>query len=289
MKAFEDFASAQPGPRMALTRTEYEKARGLVTHRPDKISELGIESDEQLPWSNPDELLPGIPWKVQGVGDLATHARMMSTNELIEFISNPRAYSPDSASFPNRYVRAWIELRHRVNLFEQLPVSPMSTTSLGQNEISNKTRDPEAPISLSADWDVFLSHASEDKEDFANPLAQALKEKGIRVWFDEFTLRLGQSLSRSIEKGLANSRYGIVIISPAFLSKEWPQKELAGLMAREVDGRELILPVWHNIDAVTLRRRSPILADRKAVSSSKGVDQVVDALIEAMKSLDAMR
>lgn len=136
-------------------------------------------------------------------------------------------------------------------------------------------KDPE--------WDVFVSHASEDKEDFARPLAQALKDRNLRVWFDEFTLRVGDSLRRTIDKGLAYSRYGVVIISPAFLSKEWPQKELDGLMAREVDGRKVILPVWHNIDAATLRQHSPLLADRLATSSRKGLRQVVDELFEAMK------
>ncbi|MCW5799767.1 MAG: toll/interleukin-1 receptor domain-containing protein [Nitrospira sp.] len=133
------------------------------------------------------------------------------------------------------------------------------------------------------EWDVFVSHASADKEEFARPLAKGLKDQKLRVWFDEFTLRVGDSLRRSIDKGLAHSRYGVVVISPDFLSKEWPQKELDGLMAREVDGRKVILPVWHNIDAKYLREYSPLLADRLATSSSKGLRQVIDELLEAMR------
>lgn len=102
------------------------------------------------------------------------------------------------------------------------------------------------------------------------------------MWFDESTLCVGDSLRRSIDGGLARSRYGVVVISPAFLNKEWPQKELDGLMAREMDGRKVILPVWHNIDAATLLRYSPLLADRLATSSSKGLEQVVGELLEAM-------
>lgn len=132
-------------------------------------------------------------------------------------------------------------------------------------------------------WDVFLSHASEDKDDFARPLAAALKAKGLEVWFDEFTLRVGDSLRRSIDKGLAGARFGIVLISPKFLEKEWPQKELDALMGRESHGVKIILPVWHNVDAAYVSKFSPLLADRLASSSSKGLNQVVADLMAAIK------
>ena len=121
---------------------------------------------------------------------------------------------------------------------------------------------------------MFISHASEDKDCFARPLAEALRTRGLRVWFDEFTLRVGDSLRRSIDRGLAHASFGVVIISPSFLAKEWPQKELDGLVAREVHGHKVILPVWHNVDADTVRSYSLILADRLATSSAKGLEKV---------------
>jgi hypothetical protein len=121
------------------------------------------------------------------------------------------------------------------------------------------------------DWDVFISHAWEDKESFALPLAEALEAKGLRVWFDEFTLRVGDRLRRSIDHGLANSRYGVVILSPHFFEKEWPQIELDGLVARESAGEKVVLPVWHNITAEQIKGYSPTLADRVAVSSDRGL------------------
>lgn len=133
------------------------------------------------------------------------------------------------------------------------------------------------------EWDVFISHAWEDKESFVRPLAKALEAKGLRVWFDELTLTVGDSLRRSIDRGLANSRYGIVILSENFFKKEWPQKELDGLAVREVSGEKVILPVWHNITADQVRRYSPILADRIAVSSSRGLEHVVAELLRAMR------
>lgn len=132
-------------------------------------------------------------------------------------------------------------------------------------------------------WDVFISHAWEDKEEIARPLADALISKGLKVWFDEFTLKVGDSLRRSIDKGLAKSRYGIVIISPSFLSKEWPQKELDGLLARESEGHKVILPIWHMADAALLRQHSPLLADRVATNSSSGLEKVVSDLLSAIQ------
>jgi len=133
------------------------------------------------------------------------------------------------------------------------------------------------------DWDVFISHAWEDKEAIARPLAEALRRKGLRVWYDEFTLTLGDSLRRSIDRGLAQSKYGVVILSPNFFAKEWPQKELDGLAAREVYGDKVILPIWHNVTADQVREYSPTLADRVAVSSDRGLEHVVEELLRVIK------
>jgi hypothetical protein len=107
----------------------------------------------------------------------------------------------------------------------------------------------------------LFSHASEDKETIARPIAQALVSEGFKVWYDEFTLKIGDSLRRSIDFGLARSQYGIVILSPNFFSKEWPQRELDGLSVRERGGKKVILPIWHEIDAETVYHKK----DSKAV------------------------
>ncbi len=132
-------------------------------------------------------------------------------------------------------------------------------------------------------WDVFVSHASEDKESFVRPLVEALRSHGLEVWFDEATLKVGDGLRRSIEKGLSKSQYGVVVISKAFLSKEWPQRELDGLVSREDDGIKVVLPVWHEITASEVRMSSPMLADRLAVPSSKGIPAVVQELLQVIR------
>jgi hypothetical protein len=117
-------------------------------------------------------------------------------------------------------------------------------------------------------YDVFVSHASEDKDDFVREFVKSLQENGLNVWYDEFTLRVGDSLRRSIDNGLRNSRYGIVVLSEAFFSKEWPQKELDGLFAREVNGEKVILPIWHKISKNEVLKFSPIIADMLALNTS---------------------
>ena len=131
-------------------------------------------------------------------------------------------------------------------------------------------------------WDAFISHASEDKGQFVRPLAEGLTERGLTVWLDERELKVGDRLRRSIDLGLKQSRFGIVVLSPHFFEKQWPQDELDGLAARESDGTKVVLPVWHNIDAAGVRGFSPILADRVATSSSKGLKTVIDELMRVI-------
>jgi hypothetical protein len=117
-------------------------------------------------------------------------------------------------------------------------------------------------------WDLFISHATEDKESIVQPLANALASFGLRVWYDEFTLTAGDSLSRSIDKGLADSNYGVVVLSPAFFEKHWSEYELRGLTAREISGRKVIIPIWHNVTRNQVLKFSPPLADKLALKSS---------------------
>ena len=118
------------------------------------------------------------------------------------------------------------------------------------------------------EYDVFISHATEDKDEVVRPLASALVSAGLRVWYDEFELRIGDSLRRKIDAGLARSRFGVVVLSHAFFAKSWPQYELDGLVTREMTGRQMILPLWHRIAKSDVIARSPSLADKVARSTA---------------------
>jgi hypothetical protein len=131
--------------------------------------------------------------------------------------------------------------------------------------------------------DVFLSHASEDKAAIARPLFRALTTAGIKVWFDEAELTMGDSLRRQIDGGLARCRFGVVVLSPKFFAKDWPQKELDGLVAREnASGEKAILPIWHDLTKSQVAKFSPTLADRLAGNSKDGIAVLVKKIKAAL-------
>ena len=93
------------------------------------------------------------------------------------------------------------------------------------------------------EYDVFISHASEDKDEVVRPLVNALLENDISVWYDEFEMKIGDSLRRKIDKGLANSRFGIAVLSKDFINKGWTNYELDGIISRAVSGEQVVLPI----------------------------------------------
>lgn len=141
---------------------------------------------------------------------------------------------------------------------------------------------PEAPDGRA--FDVFISHASEDKDEVVRPLANALREAGLSVWYDEFELRIGDSLRRKIDRGLGSSRFGVVVLSQAFFGKGWPEYELDGLVTRAVSGDQILLPIWHNVSKREVIGYSASLADRLARSTSTHtVEEIATEIAEVVR------
>jgi len=133
-------------------------------------------------------------------------------------------------------------------------------------------------------YQVFISHASEDKNAVAKPLADSLISKGVNVWYDDYELKLGDSLRKSIDKGLNMSDFGIVILSPNFFKKNWPDYELNSLVTLEMAySRKIILPIWHNVELSDVVKYSPSLGDKIAASTKKGLDYVVNQILNALE------
>ena len=161
-----------------------------------------------------------------------------------------------------------------------------------ENDINNQKKQLDFLINMNykstldttnkKDFDFFISHASEDKDEFVRDFAANLIESGFTVWYDEFELKIGDSLRRNIDKGLGNSRYGIVIISPSFIKKNWTEYELNGMVAREMNGHKVILPIWHKISIDEVLKYSPSLADKLAFNTS--IHSIKD-IIKALKDL----
>jgi hypothetical protein len=134
-------------------------------------------------------------------------------------------------------------------------------------------------------WDAFISHASEDKEKFVRPLAHKLTLMNVKVWYDEFTLKVGDSLSEKINEGLSKSDYGIVVLSKNFFNKKWPRAELEALETKAVNsGRKTILPIWLDITKEEVAEYSPIMANRYALQSTEGIDTVAQKLAYEIKN-----
>ena len=132
---------------------------------------------------------------------------------------------------------------------------------------------------------MFISHASEDKDDVVRPLAHALQTRGLKVWYDEFELKIGDSLRRRIDIGLANSHFGIVVLSRAFIRKGWTNYELDGIITKANTGEQVILPIWHEITKQEVIDFSPSIADKVARStSSNTINEIADEIVELINS-----
>lgn len=157
--------------------------------------------------------------------------------------------------------------------------SALSASTIGSGVVAGGATEP------AKEHDVFISHASEDKDGFVRGLAEGLRERGVDVWYDEFELKVGDSLRRSIDKGLANSRFGTVVLSSAFFAKNWPQYELDGLVAKEnAAGDKVILPIWHKVSKDEVMKQSPTLGDRVALNTGiQGLDEIIDQLVDVVR------
>lgn len=165
-----------------------------------------------------------------------------------------------------------IDLRGmRGNVRSSVRVLPSSLPTIQQKSLASipslflgNNTPPVYGEDSQREYDVFISHASEDKDAVVRPLAVALKNKGLSVWYDEFELKIGDSLRRKIDTGLAKSNFGIVVISRDFIKKGWTNYELDGLITRAVSGEQQLLPIWHNITKQEVVDYSPSLADKVA-------------------------
>jgi hypothetical protein len=133
-------------------------------------------------------------------------------------------------------------------------------------------------------YDVFISHAVEDKESIANELYDRLKESTrLRIWYSGKKLIPGESIEKTIYKGLRRSRYGIAILSPTYLRKNWTTQELHSLLFRERDKDHVIFPILHQITLDEIVEKYPFMRDRYCISSNKGMDNVIRAITDKIK------
>lgn len=152
-------------------------------------------------------------------------------------------------------------------------------------EVQGLYREPPKAFHDNETYDVFISHASEDKDDFVREFATTLTNKGLKVWYDEFALRIGDSLRQKIDKGLAKSRVGLVVLSPFFIAKGWTNYELDGIVTRNISGEQILLPIWHNLTKQDVINFSPSLADKVARSTATHtIDEISNEILDLINS-----
>ncbi|MDR6598148.1 DUF1883 domain-containing protein [Saccharothrix longispora] len=123
--------------------------------------------------------------------------------------------------------------------------------------------------------DVFISHASEDTDEVARPLAEALMELGVSVWLDELDLHLGDPLQECIDRGIARSRFSVVVVSESFFHKSWTKAEYQALVVRHIEGRQVMLPVWHRVTKDQVAEWSPLQTRVKvATTGESGIGEI---------------
>jgi hypothetical protein len=156
-------------------------------------------------------------------------------------------------------------------------------TNLSMDE--NVFSDFKLKLYKTSNWDAFICHAYEDKSEIAKPLFEKLTKSGAKVWYDDFVLKIGDSIREKVDHGLSKSNFGVVILSPNFFNKKWTQYELNSLITLELSSNKILLPIWHKVTKVDVLRYSPLLADKFAISSDIGVDNIVNKLIEVIQPI----
>lgn len=183
----------------------------------------------------------------------------------------------DRARFARALARKTDELHEAQNapldLRQQKPARQVETLARdrrGTDAAVPTRKPPSAPsqgTATQARYDAFISHAHEDKATVALPLCDALQALGYRIWLDVFELEVGDNLPRSIDRGLAASRFGIVVLSRSFMAKRWTDYELNGLIARENASGKVVLPLWHQVSESDVLEFSPSLAAKFALDT----------------------
>lgn len=119
-------------------------------------------------------------------------------------------------------------------------------------------------------YDVFVSHAWEDKETFVDEFVDELRALGVKVWYDKSQIKWGDSMRSKIDEGLSKSRFGVAILSPDYIAehKYWTKAELDGLFQLESINGKMLLPIWHNLTKQQVMKFSPVIASKLAMSTA---------------------
>jgi len=261
--------------KLAAERYESDDSEPVITR-----ADIAYKTSASEPYVSAlsEILLRGMPFLGAGAGGAGDEWRREVTDDIVRY-------------WDARRTEAYLRTRAKELAWAGAARSgPASATQPGTNVAETGASRPgvsqlrqvisaDAETNQSAQRDVFIAHASEDKEPIARPLVIELQRRGHSVWFDDYELVLGDSLRRKIDAGLAGATVGVVILSHAFLSKQWPRRELDGLTARLTSGEaNVLVPIWHELTEAELLSYSPPLADLLAARSDQGVEAIASEI-----------
>lgn len=134
-------------------------------------------------------------------------------------------------------------------------------------------------------YDVFVSHAWEDKESFVEEFVQELQKLNLRVWYDKKQIKWGDSMRAKIDEGLRKSKFGVAVLSPDYIKegKYWTKAELDGLFQLESVNGKMLLPVWHNLTKKEVMAYSPIIAGKLAMNTASMTPAEIAAELAALQ------
>ena len=195
------------------------------------------------------------------------------------------------ADYSERMASNTLQYTSRVHLYLDFDISAENRRSLvaeardlgyylhiRDREYARKRSEAEKPL-------AFICHDSRDKNELVRELAHEMRKLMCPVWYDEFSLEVGDSLRGSIENGLKETRKCVLVLSPHFLSNEgWTKAEFDSVFTREIlEKTNVILPVWHNVGVGEVYEYSPRLADKVGLPSSLGIKKLAKRLCSKIK------
>ena len=225
-----------------------------------------------------------------------TKSRLREVEQYSKRLADARKKQSDTSSRRARLSKSLLDYRTRQSRADEAARKKIESSErklMREREAHQRrmsTDSPAVPRTIAGQgentstYDFFICHASEDKDQLVRELAELLRAGGAIVWYDEFTLSVGSRLRREIDRGLLNSRFGIVVVSEHFFAKDWPQTELDGLFALGSQNTGRILPVWHRITKDGVAKHSPILADIIALNTgSMTTNEIAEELLKKIQ------
>jgi hypothetical protein len=209
-----------------------------------------------------------LTWHQQGLGEfnstlvgiarsslLTRRQQLKSTEDMLTGLNIPMRRAADTVNYPT-------------------PVSPLPTRRRSSSEM--RASRPRMK------HDCFISYAGDDRP-LVESIVAALERAAIKVWWDRGQIRLGDRLTQKIDEGLSQSRYGLIIVSPAFMGKRWPESELRALANRAIrSGHRVILPILVGMDHDAFAAKYPLLADIVSTTFSGDLKALVTEITAAM-------